>query len=133
MTSFSAAVFDHYRHPRNAGQIGDANASGQAENQACGDSMQLFARVETVASSALAARPLAVPLRSRAGSVLTELLADLLLADAAQLEPAAIEEVLGGLPPMKRHAAQLAADATRALVKNYQASTAFLTHFRLAF
>ena len=48
---------------------------------------------------------------------------DLLLADAAELEPAAIEEALGGLPPMKRHAAQLAADAARALVKNYQAST----------
>ena len=122
MTSFSAAVFDHYRHPRNAGQMGDANASGQAENQACGDAMQLFARVEDGRIVRASCKTFGCAPSVAAGSVLTELLADLLLADAAQLKPAAIEEALGGLPPMKRHAAQLAVDATQALVKNYQAS-----------
>ena len=124
MTSFSAAVFDHYRHPRNAGQISDANASGQAENQACGDAMQLFARVEDGRIVRASCKTFGCAPSVAAGSVLTELLADSLLADAALLEPAAIEEALGGLPPMKRHAAQLAADAARALVKNYQANTA---------
>lgn len=124
MTSLSGAVFDHYRHPRNAGQIDDANASGQADNPACGDAMQLFARVEDGRIVRASCKTFGCAPSVAAGSVLTELLAGLLLVDAAQLGPAAIEEALGGLPPMKRHAAQLAADATQALVKNYQASTA---------
>lgn len=120
----SGAIFDHYRHPRNAGQIDDANASGQADNPACGDAMQLFARVEDGRIVRASCKTFGCAPSVAAGSVLTELLAGLLLVDAAQLGPAAIEEALGGLPPMKRHAAQLAADATQALVKNYQASTA---------
>ena len=124
MTSLSGAVFDHYRHPRNAGQIDDANASGQADNPACGDAMQLFARVEDGRIVRASCKTFGCAPSVAAGSVLTELLAGLLLVDAAQLGPAAIEEALGGLPPMKRHTAQLAADATQALVKNYQASTA---------
>lgn len=124
MTSLSGAVFDHYRHPRNAGQIDDANASGQADNPACGDAMQLFAHVENGRIVRASCKTFGCAPAVAAGSVLTELLAGLPLADAAQLGPAAIEEALGGLPPMKRHAAQLAADATQALVKNYQASTA---------
>lgn len=124
MTSLSRAVFDHYRHPRNAGQIDDANASGQADNPACGDAMQLFARIEDGRIVRASCKTFGCAPSVAAGSVLTELLAGLLLVDAAQLGPAAIEEALGGLPPMKHHAAQLAADATQALVKNYQASTA---------
>ena len=124
MTPFSTVVFDHYQHPRNAGQLDDANAAGQAENEACGDAMQLFARVENGRIVRASCKTFGCAPAVAAGSILTELLADVPLADAAELQPAAIEDALGGLPPMKRHAAQLAADVTHALVKNYQAATA---------
>ena len=52
--------------------------------------------------------------------MLTELLRGTALADIERLKPADVEAALGGLPPMKRHAAQLAADAARSLMLNYQ-------------
>lgn len=123
MNTFSAKILDHYRNPRNAGEIEDANASGQADNEACGDTMHLFAHIENGSIVHASCKTFGCAPSVAAGSVLTELLSGATLAEISGLGPAEIEQALGGLPAMKRHAAQLAADATRALILNYNAKT----------
>ena len=118
----SEKILDHYRNPRNAGELEDANASGQVENEACGDSMQLFARIEDGKIVQASCKTFGCAPAVAAGSVLTELLSEKALNEVGEFSPAYIEEVLGGLPPMKRHAAQLAADVAVILVKNYKAA-----------
>ena len=120
MNTISETILDHYRNPRNAGEIEDANVSGQAQNEACGDSMQLFALIEDGRIVHSSCKTCGCAPAVAAGSVLTELLRDKRLNEVAELSPADIEEALGGLPPMKRHAAQLAADVAVILVKNYK-------------
>jgi len=117
----SEKILDHYRNPRNAGELEDANASGQVENEACGDSMQLFARIEDGKIVQASCKTFGCAPAVAAGSVLTELLSEKALNEVGEFSPAYIEEALGGLPPMKRHAAQLAADVAVILVKNYKA------------
>ena len=122
MNTISEKILDHYRNPRNAGELEDANASGQVENEACGDSMQLFARIEDGKIVQTSCKTFGCAPAVAAGSVLTELLSEKALNEVGEFSPAYIEEVLGGLPPMKRHAAQLAADVAVILVKNYKAA-----------
>lgn len=122
MNTFSETILDHYRNPRNAGELEGANASGQAENEACGDTMQLFARIRDGKIIQASCKTFGCAPSVAAGSMLTELLVDASLSDLGALAPEDIEKALGGLPPMKRHAAQLAADAARALGQNYEAA-----------
>ena len=122
VNTFSETILDHYRNPRNAGELEGANASGQAENEACGDTMQLFARIQDGKIIQASCKTFGCAPSVAAGSMLTELLVDASLSDLGALGPEDIEKALGGLPPMKRHAAQLAADAARALGQNYEAA-----------
>ncbi len=43
---FSDAVLDHFRNPRNAGELPGADASVEVSNPVCGDILHLAARVE---------------------------------------------------------------------------------------
>ncbi len=122
-SAFSDIVLDHYRNPRNAGQIDDANACGRAENAACGDEMHLYALIEGDVIIRASCKTFGCAPSVAAGSVVTELLSGAKLEDASALGVVQIEQALGGLPPMKRHAAQLAADAVRALMSKYDLNT----------
>ena len=42
---FSNAVLDHFRNPRNAGELTDASATVEVSNPVCGDVLKLSARV----------------------------------------------------------------------------------------
>jgi nitrogen fixation NifU-like protein len=113
---YSAAVLDHFKNPRNAGELANATVTVEVSNPACGDIMQLSARVEN-------GRIVRVRFKSRGcttsiacGSMLTEMLAGKTVEEARQLTPAQISDALGGLPPATFHGAQLAADALEALV-----------------
>ena len=123
MNAFSETVLDHYRNPRNAGELDDANVEGQAENAACGDSMHLFARIDDGIVVSASCQTFGCAPSVAAGSVLTEMLRGTALADVERLQPGDVEQALGGLPQMKRHAAQLAASAARSLIENYRADS----------
>ena len=123
MNTFSSTILDHYNNPRNAGEIEDANASGLADNEACGDSMQLFARIENGKVVRASCKTFGCAPSVAAGSILTQLLSGAKLEDIAALSATDIERALGGLPAMKRHAAQLAADAFRVLLQDYKKHT----------
>ena len=121
--AFSPIILDHYRNPRNAGELEDANASGQADNEACGDTMLLFARIEEGRVVSASCKTFGCAPSVAAGSMVTELLSGANLEDVNGLRAADIEQALGGLPAMKRHAAKLAADALRALMLDFQSKT----------
>ena len=120
MNEISDTVLDHYRNPRNAGELDDANVEAQVENAACGDSMQLFARIDGGIVVGASCRTFGCAPSVAAGSVLTELLRGKAVDDIEHLQPDDVEKALGGLPQMKHHAAQLATAAARSLVANYR-------------
>ena len=42
---YTEKVMDHFAHPRNMGEIKDANGVGMVGNAKCGDIMQMFLKV----------------------------------------------------------------------------------------
>ena len=118
MDSFSQKILDHYRSPRHAGVLACASAKGVAENPACGDSMRFFARVEDGLIAEVSCQTFGCAPSVAAGSVLTELVKGKPL-QSLQIDASVIEEALGGLPTMKRHAAVLASDAFQNFIEGY--------------
>jgi nitrogen fixation NifU-like protein len=112
---YSEAVLDHFRNPRNTGELPPPAVSVTVENPACGDVLSLSVLMAGDAVEAARYRVRGCTASIAAGSALTEWLRGRTRAELAALTPATIEQALGGLPPASRHAAVLCADATHAL------------------
>jgi nitrogen fixation protein NifU and related proteins len=112
---FSEAVLDHFRNPRNAGELPGASATVEVSNPVCGDVLKLAARL--VDSRIVEARFLCRGCTTSiaCASVLTEQLRGRTLAEARAITAESLSEILGGLPPATFHGAQLAAAALKAL------------------
>lgn len=112
----SAAVLDHFKNPRNAGELPGATASVDVSNPVCGDILRLAARVEDgrIADVRFKCQGCVVSLAS--ASALTELVSGKSLADARKFTAASVSDYLGGLPPATFHGAQLAAEALASLL-----------------
>ena len=114
---YSAQVLDHFEHPRNAGEVPEADAGVQMENPACGDVLRLSAKMEDgrIADIRFLAKG-CVPSMACA-SLLTEMVKGRTLAEARQLRREHLLAAAGGLPPASSHAGQLAMDALAALLR----------------
>jgi nitrogen fixation NifU-like protein len=113
---YSEKVLEHLEDPRNAGEMADATARGEATNPVCGDLLNLYLRVMDGEITAASFQVKGCPPSIAAGSVLTELITGLSLEEAGRLTPQDITIALGGLPRNKEHCAVLAIDALRAAI-----------------
>ncbi len=114
---FSEAVLDHFRNPRNAGELTDASATVEVSNPVCGDVLKLSALVNDgrIAEARFLCRGCTTAIAC--ASVLTEKLRGLTATEARAITAESLSEALGGLPSATFHGAQLAADAVTALVQ----------------
>jgi nitrogen fixation protein NifU and related proteins len=115
---YSPQVLDHFQNPRNAGEITDADARVQIENPACGDVLELTARVESDRLVEVRFRAKGCVSAMACASALTEMTAGKTLAEARRLRREELVETVGGLPEASSHAAYLAIDALQELLKN---------------
>ena len=111
---YSATLQDHLAHPRNAGELADANAVAELTNPVCGDRLRLMLRV--VNGRIAAARFLAYgcPPTIACGSAITEMLTNMTTDQAATLTRQDLARALDGLPARKTHAAALAIETLHA-------------------
>ena len=114
---FSNAVLDHFRNPRNAGELPGATTAVEVSNPVCGDVLKLSARVVDgrIAEARFLCRGCTTSIAC--ASVLTEQLHGRTAGEARSITAESLSEVLGGLPPATFHGAQLAADAVTALLQ----------------
>jgi nitrogen fixation NifU-like protein len=114
---FHDSVLEHFRNPRNVGELSDASAMVEVTNPVCGDVLRLSARLEggRIAEARFKTQGCVAAIAS--SSVLTELLRGKSLSEAKNISPEEISQALGGLPPATFHAAQLCRDAVTALVE----------------
>jgi len=120
MALYSEKVMDHFRNPRNVGQIEDADGIGEVGNAKCGDIMRMYIKVDDEGvitdckfntfgcGSAIAT-----------SSMATELIIGKPVEEALKLSNQAVVEALDGLPTHKIHCSVLAEEAVRAAVKDY--------------
>src|ERR1700716_3694886 len=118
---YSRQLPNHYQTPRKAGYIGDADATAEIENPACGDILRLTLKISDgrIAQARFKAKG-CVPAMACA-SALTELVSGSTLDQTRKLRRQDIITSVGGLPPASTHAAQLAIDALSAALKTIKA------------
>lgn len=121
--AYTKTVLDHFRNPRNVGVMEHPDAVGDVENPVSGATLrlQLSVKEHRVAEARFIAQGCTATIAS--ASILTELLFGRSVEDL-RIGHAVIEEALGGLPPTKRHAARLAADAAESAVAALEAAGA---------
>ena len=120
---FSEAVLDHFRNPRNAGELPGATATVEVSNPVCGDILKLAARIVDARIAEVRFLCRGCTTSIACASVLTERLTGFPLSEARSITAESLSEALGQLPPATFHGAQLAADAVRALLQSLDSTS----------
>lgn len=115
---YSPQVLDHFQNPRNAGEVENPDARVRVENPACGDILQLTAKVAGGRLAEVCFRAKGCVPAMACASALTELIKGKTLEEVRKVRPEQVLEEVGGVPEASGHAAQLAIDAVRALLKS---------------
>jgi len=114
---YSERLIEHFRNPRNVGELDAPAVTVEVTNPACGDILRLSARFEQGRIAEARYKTRGCTASVAAGSALTEWLIGKERPELISLTPADIEEALGGLSRESKHAAVLCVDAVRALFK----------------
>src|ERR1700746_2349833 len=105
---YSSQVLDHFQNPRNAGELHPADATVRLENPACGDVLELSARVEGGRITEIRFRAKGCVSAMACGSALTEMVQGRSLEDAGNFNRTDLVQRVGGLPEASTHASHLA-------------------------
>lgn len=120
MALYTDTVMDHFRNPRNVGEIEDPSGVGEVGNAKCGDIMKMYldiddngvirdAKFETFGcGSAIASTSMA-----------TEMIKGKTVEEALKLTNKDVVDALGGLPAYKLHCSVLAEESIRSAVRDY--------------
>jgi len=117
---YSAQILDHFQHPRNTGEVANADAAAEIENPVCGDVLRLTLKLSHGRISEARFKAKGCVASVACASVLTELIMNKTPEEARNLRSEAVTGAVGGLPPASTHAAQLAIDALSATLKQLQ-------------
>lgn len=110
---------DHFRNPRNVGEIKDADGIGEVGNAKCGDIMRVYIKVKDGIISDVKFMTFGCGSAIATSSMATELIKGKPIEQALELTNQAVVEALGGLPAYKLHCSVLAEEAVKAAVKDY--------------
>ena len=116
---YTEKVMDHFKNPRNVGEIADADGVGTVGNAKCGDIMQMFIKVENNIIVDVRFKTFGCGAAIATSSMATELVKGKTVQEALQLTNKAVMEALDGLPPVKVHCSVLAEEAIRAALVDY--------------
>ena len=117
--AYSEKVMDHFAHPRNVGELADANGVGEVGNSRCGDIMKMFIRVEDNVIADVSFKTFGCGAAVATSSMATEMIKGKTLDEALKLTNKAVMEALDGLPTVKVHCSVLAEQAIKAAISDY--------------
>jgi len=117
---YSKKVMDHFLNPRNVGEVEDADGIGIVGNPVCGDLMQVSIRVEDEIITEIKFKTFGCGSAIATASMVTELAEGKSLDEALEITRQDVADELEGLPPIKMHCSNLAADALHKAIEDYR-------------
>ena len=119
MGGYSKEVLEHFLRPKNAGRMENPSGMGMIGDPECGDSLQLFIRVEEECITDVKYLIRGCPAAMAVASALSELAKGKPVEDALFITDDDVVEALGGLPEIKLHCSNLGASALQHALKDY--------------
>ena len=120
MSMYSEKVMDHFKNPRNVGEIEDADGVGEIGNASCGDIMKIYIKVEDDVIKDVKFQTFGCGSAIATSSMVTEMVLGKTIDEAEAVTNKAVAEALDGLPPTKMHCSNLAADALQGAINDYK-------------
>jgi nitrogen fixation protein NifU and related proteins len=118
-TVYSEKVMEHFRNPRNVGEMEKPDGTGHVGNPVCGDVMELYIKVEDDIITDAKFKTFGCGAAIATSSMVTEMVKGKKINDALKISNKAVAEALGGLPPIKMHCSVLAEDALKSAIDDY--------------
>jgi nitrogen fixation NifU-like protein len=116
---YTEKVMEHFKNPRNVGEIPDADGVGTVGNPVCGDLMTIYIKVKDNRLVDIKFKTFGCGSAIATSSMITELAKGKTLEEGLQITRANVADELGGLPAVKMHCSNLAADALHAAIEDY--------------
>ncbi|MEW6137150.1 MAG: Fe-S cluster assembly scaffold protein NifU [Thermodesulfobacteriota bacterium] len=121
---YNEVVMDHFRNPRNVGEIPDADGVGEVGNPACGDIMAFYIKVKDDRIEDVKFQTFGCGAAIAVSSMVSELAKGKTLDEAMKITNKSVLEALDGLPKKKHHCSNLGADALHRAIEDYRAKQA---------
>ena len=119
MALYTGTVMDHFTHPRNVGEIPDADGVGEVGNAKCGDIMKMYLKIKDDRIEDVKFETFGCGSAIASSSMATELIKGKTIEEALAVTNKQVVDALGGLPAYKLHCSVLAEESIKAAVKNY--------------
>ena len=124
-SQYSQKVMDHFKNPRNVGEIENPDGVGHVGNPVCGDIMELYIKVNDGVIVDAKFKTFGCGAAIATSSIVTELVKGKDIKEALQISNKAVAEALDGLPPLKMHCSVLAEEALKSAIDDYLARQKF--------
>ena len=119
MALYTETVMDHFTHPRNVGEIPDADGVGEVGNAKCGDIMKMYLKIKDNRIEDAKFETFGCGSAIASSSMATELIKGKTIEEVLAVTNKQVVDALGGLPAYKLHCSVLAEESIKAAVKNY--------------
>ncbi len=120
---YTQKVIEHFTTPRNMGEMEDADAIGKVGNPVCGDLIWIYIKVKDDVITDITFKTFGCAAAIATSSMITELTKGKTLKEAYQITRNDVAENLEGLPPIKMHCSNLAADGLHKAIEEYLEKT----------
>jgi len=120
---YSEKVMEHFKNPRNVGEMKNPDGVGHVGNPVCGDIMELYIRVNNGTITDAKFKTFGCGAAIATSSMVTEMVKGKSVDEALKISNKAVAEALDGLPPIKMHCSALAEEALKSAIEDYLAKS----------
>lgn len=120
---YSDKVIEHFRNPRNVGEMENPDGIGHVGNPTCGDIMEMYIRVKDNVIEDAKFKTFGCGAAIATSSMATEMVKGKSIEEALKITNQTVAEALHGLPPVKLHCSVLAEDALKSAIDDYLKKT----------
>ena len=120
MPVYSEKVMEHFMHPRNVGEIEDADGVGEVGNPVCGDMMAFYIKVKDNRLADIKFKTFGCGAAIAVSSIVSEMAMGKTLEEALKITPKSVADELEGLPKQKFHCSNLGAQALQKAIQDYR-------------
>ncbi|MFC1834048.1 Fe-S cluster assembly scaffold protein NifU [Thermodesulfobacteriota bacterium] len=121
---YSETVLEHFKNPRNVGEIPEADGVGEVGNPACGDIMTFFIKVKEDRLEDVKFKTFGCGAAIAVSSIVSEMAKGMTLDEAMKISARSVIEALDGLPKKKHHCSNLGSDALHRAIEDFKAKQA---------